>query len=184
MNSQPNPTGPNVHPLPDAHEQDRQRRQLKAIARQLLTEIRRLDLNFREYQLAELILDLSLGWGLKQVIVPKLGIFSLLTGVATSHVTTALSNLAEMKLVEVEPTPKGPAYRVTQCPDAWRCRMRVSRANRREAINTIKMFNGLERDDHAADEHHDFFNQPDAAQVFVATLTETVSLTDYPTLPL
>lgn len=152
---------------------------LRQSARLLLREIRRLDLNFREYTLAEVILDKSLGWGLPRVVVPKLDIFTALTGVATSHVHLNLGRLKEMGLIDVEKTPGGPAYRITNNPETWRCRMRVSRASVKEATHALKMYNGLDDAALPTEEHHRFFNGYDGAQILAQVITEPVSVTNF-----
>ena len=167
-NPQPNPT-PNIHALPTD-----QRHQLQQTGRALVREIRRLSLNYREYQLAELILEMSYGWGLPSVVIPKLEVFSQFTGVSKPHIHTHLAALVEMGLVAVEKTGRGPAYRVVPQVETWRCRMRVSRATIKEAVRTVKMFNGLDDAD-LPPEHtdpHSFFNLPDAAHILNLAVTE------------
>ena len=116
----------------------------QAFGRALLKDVRRLDLNFREYQIAELILELSYGWGLESVIIPKLEIFTALTGVAKPHISTNLNAMIEMGLLEVRKTTEGPRYAITTNRNQWRCRPKVSSASVIDAITTIKMFNRLD----------------------------------------
>ncbi len=127
------------------HENEMKRRcAMQAIGRSLLKDVRRLDLNFREYQIAEMILELSYGWGREWVIVPKLDIFTALTGVARPHVSTNLAAMIEMGLLVAEKTETGMRYSITTDPNAWRCRLKVSRDAVREAITTLKIYNGMD----------------------------------------
>ncbi len=121
-----------------------QKLKLQAVGRALLKDVRRLDLNFREYQIAELVLELSYGWGLECVIIPKLEIFTALTGVAKPHVSTNLAAMIEMGLLEVKKKEAGNCYSITTNRNSWRCRPKVSAASVIEAITTLKMFNKLD----------------------------------------
>ena len=132
---------------------DMQRKlKLQATGRALLKDVRRLDLNYREYQFAEMILELSYGWGMESVIIPKLEIFSALTGVAKPHVSTNLNAMIEMGLLEVRKTTNGIRYSITTNRNHWRCRPKVSSAAVIEAITTVKMFNHLDGEPAAANE--------------------------------
>jgi DNA-binding response OmpR family regulator len=145
------------------------------LGRTLIREIRRLDINYREYQIVELLIELSLGWGLESVIVPKLEIFSAFIGIAKSHVSANLANLIGMGIVSVEETDRGPRYHVTCNPANWKCRLKVSRAAVKEAINTLRVFNHLDGDDALSRElDTSFFEELDGTQILQKGVTESV----------
>lgn len=159
-------------------------RKLQQTGRQLLREVRRLDLNFREYQIAELLLELSYGWGLPSIVIPELKILCALLGVHKSHVCTYLANLIEIGIVVVEKTERGPRYTVTRAPAQWRCRLKISRETVAEAITALKVFNNLADSKLAAEFKADslgaphFFEPPHGAKI-LAAVTKSATVTNF-----
>jgi hypothetical protein len=121
-----------------------QKTKVQTAGRELLKHVRRLELSYPEYRIAQLILELSYGWGLRSVLVPKLEILSVLDGMVKSHISTTLHSLEEIGLLLIEKTPFGPRYSITTNPQLWRCRLKGKRAQVREAINTLKVYNKIE----------------------------------------
>jgi len=179
----PKPCCPHGDPTICLSSEVQQKLQRQAFGRQLLNDVRRLDLNFREYQMAEIILELSYGWGLECVVIPKLEIFTALTGVAKPHVSTNLAAMIEIGLLAVEKTVVGNCYRIVPNPDSWRCRPKVSRAAMADAITMLKIFNKLDDPAHSTKANEDaqgcphFFKELFSTKNFKPVVTSSVTVT-------
>jgi len=150
---------------------------LQQCGRELIREIRRRKLGKVEYALAELLVEISYGWGRMEVIVPELDLFGVLAGVARPHISTNLAALIEMHLLDVSKTPTGPSYRINPNPREWMCAPRgVSRSQVREAMIKLRVFNHFEDAGSQGDAPH-FFKIRDGAQILAEAITAPVTVT-------
>lgn len=159
----------------------------QAVGRGLLKDVRRLDLHYREYQIIEMLLELSYGWGLESVIIPKLDNFVACTGVARPHVSKYIQQLVDIGLVLITKTEDGPRYAVNINRNQWHCRPKVSRESLVQSITEIKMFNRLDslppayNEDATGCPH--FFKELCEAQNTNAAVTASVTVTSIKDLP-
>lgn len=119
------------------------RQKFQNLERFLRKELRRFQLSERQRVLADVILDVSYGWGLDHVKVPKLDFFTDLTGITRGNVHTALKTLREMRIVEAVLKSGICEYRITTNPDHWQAAPRQSRARIQHSIDLLKIYNGL-----------------------------------------
>ena len=117
--------------------------QLRVCAPWMRHELRRFKISDRPRTLAQLILSLSWEEGIPTVRVPKLEFFTQLTGLSTSHVSTALAELQLMRVLNVEETPTGKAYGLNPRSSTWQATPRQSRQVVDEAVNLLREINGI-----------------------------------------
>lgn len=151
--------------------------------RYLRKELRRHFLSERERILADVILELSFGLGMKTVKVPKLEIFSDLTGIPRPHALSALQSLHEMRIVHIDKKGEVPHYTINPNSENWKVKIRVARETTRKAVELIKSCNGLDYTDPAAKhvaplESQPNFRAPQPTPFFVPAVTDSVRSTE------
>jgi hypothetical protein len=124
-----------------------ERQQLAQAERYLRKELRRHALHERERLLAEVILEYSFALGKPSVRIPRMALFTDMTGIAKSHVLVALRGLAEMNVISVD--REGPTYAVNPNSGQWKVRFKAARESIRRAGEIIKACNGLDGADPA-----------------------------------
>jgi len=113
----------------------------------LRRELRRHFLSERERLVADALLEVSLGWGLEAVCIPKLDVIGELTGMARSHVHGALKGLFDMKILRID-THEGIArYAFCQNTENWKVKIRCARADVNSAKELLLEVNHLARPD-------------------------------------
>ena len=119
-------------------------------ARIVRREFRRHHLTDRERLMAEVILDLTLGWGRESIAVPDRLAFREITGITESHVSEALNDLHQMRIIRVWKVNGVPNYCIREDPDPegqtpfnWRAKARVPVRTLANSLNRIREFNGL-----------------------------------------
>jgi len=117
--------------------------QLRVAANWLRHELRRFKISDRPRTLASVILSLSWEEGLGVVRVPKLDFFAQLTGLNTTHISTALSELQLMRIIEVMETTTGKVYAINPQSSTWQATPRQSRHAVDEAVNLLREINGV-----------------------------------------
>jgi hypothetical protein len=120
------------------------RHQLMNAAHAMRRELLRYDIPLRPLILAEVILSISFGWGRRTVRVPKLEIFTDLTGIARGHVHEALKKLHQMRILTVSVASGVPEYELLPDSEKWQCCPRVTRASIAEAIRMLKALNNID----------------------------------------
>lgn len=106
-------------------------------------ELRRHDLTFRELQIAELIMDKTLGWQRQEIIIPQLRFFTDLTGIAQSDVVKVLKTLHARRVIRIRKVKSLPTYSLNLDSESWKAMPRVSLAAIQEANNLLRECNGL-----------------------------------------
>ncbi len=124
-------------------EEQKARHRYTLVERFLRLEFRRFDLRQREQSVADTILDMSFGLGLRSVRIPKYETLSDITGIAIPNVYNAVKALVEMNILSIEDVDGAHIYTLIANPDEWRCRARISRARVNDAVNVLKHYNGL-----------------------------------------
>jgi len=145
VNDQPLPEF-DENPLPDfvrALEAAADSEQFKSAVPWMQHELRRFKISDRPRTLAQLILSLSWGEGLPAVMVPKLEVFRELTGLNTSHVSTALGELELMRVLEVHDASSGKRYAINPRSHLWQATPRTARASVDQAVNLLREVNGI-----------------------------------------
>ncbi len=107
-------------------------------------ELRRHHLSERERHLAEIILDLTLGWQRESIVIPQLQCFTDLTGIGRPHVTEGIQDLHNMRIIRVITVKGQPTYSIREDSDNWKVKPRVSTQAMTNSINLVRDWNGLE----------------------------------------
>ena len=107
-------------------------------------ELRRHHLSERDRHLAEIILDMTLGWQRPSIIIPQLQCFTDLTGIGKSHVSEGLSDLHLMRIIRLTTYKGQPVYSVREDVENWKVKPRVSESAMVGSINLIREWNGME----------------------------------------
>ena len=118
----------------------------------LRRELRRHYLSERERLVADALLEISHGWGLEAVCIPKLDLISRLTGLARPHVHGAIKGLFDMKILRVA-SKAGGLMRYTFNPntESWKVKIRCARASVNSAKEFIQEVNHLAAQDNLTD---------------------------------
>lgn len=106
-------------------------------------ELRRHHLSQREMALAEIILDMTLGWQRESIIVPRLDCFTDLTGISKSHVSEGIGDLHMMRIIRVVTDKGQPTYSVREDIDNWKVKPRVTERAMSNSINLVREWNNL-----------------------------------------
>jgi hypothetical protein len=106
-------------------------------------ELRRHHLSERERHLAEIILDLTLGWERETIVVPQLQCFTDLTGIGRPHVTEGIQDLHAMRIIRVIHVKGQPTYSIREDTDNWKVKPRVSIQAMVSSLNLVRDWNGL-----------------------------------------
>lgn len=176
---------------PTADDIARRRKRMLQLERWLKLELRRFKLSHQEHVIAEIIVELSYGWGNKHVAVPKIEFLSEISGLARPHVASTISRLNLMRIVTGEKINGIMHYLVNPNSDTWQATPRTSRARIKNAIDLLKPANGYHesltaemaavkeelKDIFAAGDPENF-NVFDDADFFICDCTDSVPGTD------
>jgi len=110
----------------------------------LRMELRRHDLNFRELQLAELILEKTYGWQRADIIFPQLRFFTDLTGIGTPDVVKVLKRLHARRVLRIITVKGHPTYSLNPDTESWKAFPRVTKETMQATTNLMREINGLE----------------------------------------
>jgi hypothetical protein len=121
----------------------KKRHQLQTCCSMLRKEFRRYDLTLRQSIIANVILDLSLCWGRRSVRIPKLEIFTDLTGISPGNVLQNLQMLHAMRIVEVDTLGGVTQYTLNLESDKWQCRPRVMADRVKAALDIVRALNDV-----------------------------------------
>jgi phage replication O-like protein O len=136
----PNPT-PSLSQMPDTI---RKRHAIEQMRRFLAGELRRFNLSHRQQTIAEVILDLSLGWGERSARIPRLVYFTEITGINVANVSRAIKGLYEMRILLIEMKSDTVIYTLNTNSDTWQVSPRVPRSSIRKAHEMLKSHNGIQ----------------------------------------
>ena len=106
-------------------------------------ELRRHHLSQREMALAEIILDMTLGWQRESIIVPRYDCFTDLTGISKSHVSEGINDLHMMRIIRVVTDKGQPTYSIREDVDNWKVKPRVTERSMCNSINLVREWNAL-----------------------------------------
>lgn len=106
-------------------------------------ELRRHHLTQRELALAEIILDMTLGWQRESIIIPQFQCFTDLTGISKSHVSEGIADLHAMRIIRVITEKGQPTYSIREDTDNWKVKPRVSESAMSNSINLVREWNAL-----------------------------------------
>jgi hypothetical protein len=140
MESQTESSGPGEGPNPQE-----QIKRLRATVGPLKLELRRHFLSARHRVIAETLVELSFGRGLASVQVPKLEMFTDLTGISKPHVHSALRELHELRIVRVQQKQGKTNYMINPDSEAWKVRAKVSLESIVRATRLIDELNGVDQ---------------------------------------
>ena len=147
-------------------------------------ELRRHHLTPRELALAEIILDMTLGWQRESIVIPQLQNFTDLTGILKPHVSEGISDLHAMRIIRVITMQGKPTYSIREDTDSWKVKPRVSQQTMASSINLIREWNGLAPVPAPLEAIANFKSKPSAKNKS-ASVTETGVTEDVPVnLPL
>ena len=110
---------------------------------QLTSELRRHQLCLTERMIAEVILDLSLGWDRPDVLIPQLKMFTSLTGISVPHVHGAIQGLHLKRIIRVVTVKGQPTYSIRTDVENWKVAPRASQEAISEALSLLRELNGL-----------------------------------------
>ena len=110
----------------------------------LRMELRRHDLNFRELQLAELILEKTYGWHRSEIIFPQLRFFTDLTGIGTPDVVKVLKRLHARRVLRIVTVKGQPTYSLNADTESWKAFPRVTKETMQATTNLMREINGLQ----------------------------------------
>ena len=113
-------------------------------ASEIRRELRRHHLSERERHLAEVILEMTFGWGRQSIVVPQLQCFTDLTGISKPHVSEGIADLHAMRIIRVVTVKGQPTYCIREDTDNWKVKPRVSVQAMANSINLVRDWNGLE----------------------------------------
>ncbi len=126
--------------------------QCREVQKHLRKELRRFALSQRQLRLASWLVDVSLGWGKRDVRVPTLEVLASLLGMAASHVTTCLKELQERRMIVAEQKDGGWVISVNVDADRWQVAPLLSRATQEKVLSLLRNYNGLEERGHDYEE--------------------------------
>jgi hypothetical protein len=106
-------------------------------------ELRRHHLSERERHLAEIILDLTLGWERESIVIPQLQCFTDLTGIGRSHVSEGIADLHAMRIIRVVTHKGQPTYSIRLDAENWKVKPRVPLAVMAGSLNLVREWNDL-----------------------------------------
>jgi phage replication O-like protein O len=106
-------------------------------------ELRRHHLSQREMALAEIILDMTMGWQRESIIVPQLQCFTDLTGISKSHVSEGIADLHMMRIIRVITDKGQPTYSIREDIENWKVKPRVTERAMCNSINLVREWNAL-----------------------------------------
>lgn len=130
----------------DKQGEKTERHTLQQLDRYLRRELRRHFLSERERIVADVLLEMTFGLGLRSVRIPKLETFTDLTGIDRGHVHGALKSLFEMHIVRVDRRREVWEYSVNPNPEGWKVKIRVPRETIRRGVEVVKAYNGMDGD--------------------------------------
>jgi len=145
-------------------------------------ELRRHHLSERERHLAEIILELTLGWQRDSIVIPQLQCFTDLTGIGRSHVTEGIQDLHNMRIIRVITAKGAPVYSIREDSDNWKVKPRVSTQSMISSINLVRDWNGLEPMAEPLEAIANFKNRP-AAKKISQRVPESGTPQEYPVNP-
>lgn len=116
-------------------------------------ELRRHFLSERERLVADALLEISLGWGLDAVCIPKLDVIGDLTGLNRSHVHGALRGLHDMRILQIDSAEGGlTRYAFNTNSENWKVKIRIARATVKAAKDLLLEVNHMAKPPEFADE--------------------------------
>src|ERR1051325_10238388 len=98
-----------------------------ALARAVREDVLRFDLNKQQLKVLLVIVELSYGWGLESVRIPKLGVLRELTGMSVANLSNTIKELHGMRLLLATRAEGGVDYKVQPDCDRWHCRPLTTR---------------------------------------------------------
>jgi hypothetical protein len=107
----------------------------------LRRELRRHFLSERERLVADALLEVSLGWGLETVQIPKLDVLGQLVGLARPHVHGALRSLFNMKILRIGSVDGIASYSFQTDTEKWKVKIRASREQVKMAKDLLREVN-------------------------------------------
>lgn len=134
---------PQLQPAPDAAPAPAKEHDYHDLHEWLRRELRRYQLNFREQMVADIILEYSYGHGRMSVVIPNLQLFVDMTGISKGNIHTMLKNLHSMEVITIDGSRKQWEYSVNPNPTEWKCRERTPSKVVENAIEYIKLANGI-----------------------------------------
>ena len=144
-------------------------------------ELRRHHLSQRELALAEIILDMTLGWTRESIIIPQLQCFTDLTGISRPHVTEGLQDLHAMRIIRIITDKGQPTYSIREDTENWKVKPRVSTSAMSGSINLVREWNALAPLPAPLEAIANFKNGPDAKKTG-ASVPESVVTDEFPHL--
>jgi len=136
----------------------------------LRMEMRRHDLTFRELQVAELILDKTLGWGRADIVFPSLQYFVELTGIGKPDITKILKRLHARRILRIQTVKGRPTYWLNEDPGTWGAYPRVTKEDMQRTLNLLRENNGMEPIHIIREAEANFFRVQPAAKNFAAAV--------------
>ena len=109
----------------------------------LVNHLRRHHLSLRELLIAELIVDISYGWGLRAVRIPVLEDFTDLCGIDRPNVHRTLQALEEVHIITRSELDGMIRYEIQPDPEMWKVRVRVFPATVRRAEEKLRALNSI-----------------------------------------
>jgi len=113
----------------------------RAQAQAVREDLLRFDLSKQHLKVLFWIVELSYGWGLESVRIPKLGVLKELTGMSVANLSTTIKELHGMRLLLVSRAEGGVDYRVQPDCDKWHCRPLTTRSMAQHAMDWLKVYN-------------------------------------------
>ena len=109
----------------------------------LFGELRRHALSLNQGMIAEVILDLTLGWGLEAVAIPELTYFTSLTGIQKPHVTETIQRLHRARIIRIATVKDVRHYSINPNVDSWKVMPRTSLESIADTLSLLREINGL-----------------------------------------
>lgn len=116
---------------------------LQEVGKCVRRELRRHFLSERERIVADVLVEISFGFGLREVRIPKLDTLADLTGIPRPHVHGALKALHQMRILAITAKEGMAIYRLQPDSDAWKVKVRVPRATIMRGVEMIQELNHL-----------------------------------------
>jgi phage replication O-like protein O len=113
----------------------------RARAAAVREDLLRFDLSKQHLKVLLWIVELSYGWGLESIRIPKLGVLKELTGMSVANLSTTIKELHGMRLLLASRAEGGVDYKVQPDCDRWHCRPLTTCSTVQHAKDWLKVYN-------------------------------------------
>jgi phage replication O-like protein O len=137
-------------------------------------ELQRHDVSDRDRRVAEALCEVSFGFGLRSVKIPKLDTLGEITGLPRQHVYTALLRLHERRIVTVQQKQGLHLYTINPNSESWKVPPRMALATVLRGLETIREINDVPADESSSASENSAICDP--RQILLPGVTDDVTV--------